>query len=1838
MDHPFKYRNFSCLLVFLLLSIFHSVQAQTPVASFTADKTIGCAPLMVNFNSTSSGAVSYQWTFGNSNSSTIPNPSTVFLSSGTYTVSLTVTSASGVQNTASITVTVVNDPVADFTVSPNSACEDVNIISFTNTSSFSNTYTWDFGDGGTSTLNNPTHTYLNPGNYNVKLIASNLYGCEDIIIKNAILTILAKPKASFNVSQTSSCDITTIFSFSATGAGTTSWNWNFGDGTFSTQQNPAHQFTNPGTYSITLVVTNANGCSDTLVKPNYISIGNSLVPSFTMTDTAGCGPMPVTFNCTVPNATSWNWNLGNGNTSTIQNPSTTYTTPGTYTITLSVTTLSGCNGTLTLPGLIIVDPLPVAAFSVVQDTGCAPYAAQFTNSSSGGASYLWEFGDGGTSTLANPSHTYVLGGVFNVKLHVYSANGCETILNKPNFIRVYLPNANFSGTPLTGCPGMSVQFTALGSPTNIASWFWNFGDGTTSTLQSPSHTYNALGNYNVYLIITNTFGCIDTFYRGNYVHVVPGTIPYTVPDTIPVCQGEPYGFVDPTIGSTTWNWNFGNGSSSIVQNPSVIYPNTGLYTVTLNTSMPGGCSQAFNPFAIVNVIAYNPQPLLVNYISRCKPYTVGFSTNTPNIVAYSWDFGDGTTSTLPAPVHIFQTAGTYIVTLTMTIGAGCVTSKSVTVTVGNVNPMVVDTNQVCKGSINQFTLLNSSAFTLVRWYFGDGTNSIIRNPTHVYASAGIYTPTLITTDTSGCKDTFNLATPISVYDPIASFSSTGNTTACLNTSVQFTNNSQNATSYLWDFGDGTTSTDSIPLHTYTTAGTFTVTLTAFAGPCSKQQVKNNYITVVAPVCNFSFVSNGQCLPVTTTFTDLSPTAISWFWDFGDGTTSNFKNPVHTYTTAPTGSVTLTITDANGCTGTYSANNINYYAASASVDAPTGCIPHTANFNSLSTQAVTWIWDFGDGTTSTLQNPTHTYTTDGAFTVTLIATFPGSCIDTISYPAMVTIDTPNADFYSPTIAGCSPTAINFINTSADAASYLWSFGDGGTSANTTPSHIYYIPGYYTIQLIATNSFGCSDTLTKIDYINIPGTYANFSISSTLGCENLTAVFVDSSINANTWSWNFGDGFISNQQNPNHTYQDTGTYVVTLITLDSLGCTSSFTYPVPVEIHSNPVASASVTDSTGCSFYTTSFTNLSQNASIYLWNFGDGDTSNIDNPTHTYISGGLYQPYVVAITQFGCRDTFDLPTTINVLQTPTAAITASDTVICEPATLTLSSSSSLTQNPSYNWTLGNGNTSNANTFQTTYPSSGMYSVQLVITNSNGCSDSIQTSINILPSPTASGTFSDSTGCSPLAVNFTNSSSGGINYQWNFGNGDSSLIANSNYTFTSGGVFNPQLIAYAANGCTDTLSMPPIDVLQTPQALFSASTQQACAGTTILFINQSGFTQNATYNWTFGSDSSKVADPAIVFLNPGIYDVSLTVTNANGCSDFINSLAYIEIFDTLPPPADQVFTATVLDDSRVEITWANSAVPDLKSYTLYRYNTLTGVYQQIFLDSNPINASTAPTSTYIDTSLDTRNNFYTYKLQTTDLCDYALPLDSLTAFRTVNITATKAGLNIAVSWTPYLGCSVGTYELSRTEISTGISQQIGIFPSTTLNYLDTTLMCPFDYAYRVVATDLCGNTWTSQSDTSVSRPENPMLGQIVKVVRSTVVNNEYVLTEWLEPVIHPERVASYLILRSEDQITYNLIASVAAPATSFSDMQVDVNEKEYYYKVIPLNDCNLNGLDSKLGSSIFLQGQAIDNHVLLRWTKYTEWNSGVDYYLIEHQKIDGSWEIIQSVDGNTTNVDVE
>ena len=223
-------------------------------------------------------------------------------------------------------------------------------------------------------------------------------------------------------------------------------------------------------------------------------------------------------------------------------------------------------------------------------------------------------------------------------------------------------------------------------------------------------------------------------------------------------------------------------------------------------------------------------------------------------------------------------------------------------------------------------------------------------------------------------------------------------------------------------------------------------------------------------------------------------------------------------------------------------------------------------------------------------------------------------------------------------------------------------------------------------------GCADSITKLQYIRVLGPLTSFTVSATEGCNPFTVQFTDESKNAVSWAWSFGDGYSSSGESPVHTYRDTGSFTVALVTHDSTGCSSYYSYPQKIIVHGVPTASFFTNDTGGCQPYPVNLNNTSIGQDSSLWNFGDGTSSTQPNPTHIYTTPGAYIVTLISSNQFGCADTFKLNNPIMVKMTPDVHFAAGSTAGCRPLIVTFIDSSTNLQNPVYSWNFGNGQTSN------------------------------------------------------------------------------------------------------------------------------------------------------------------------------------------------------------------------------------------------------------------------------------------------------------------------------------------------------------------------------------------------------------------------------------------------------------------------------------------------------------------------------------------------------------------
>lgn len=1254
---------------------------QIPVANFTANTISGCSPLVVTFKDLSSnGPTSWLWDFGNSSISTDPNPTATYFTPGTYNVKLTVTNANG-NNTLTRTnyITVYSAPTVNFSAGNTVGCFPLPVqftdLSTAGTGNVNTQWQWNFGDGAISNQQSPAHTYASAGNFNIILKVTNDKGCSKVLSKPAYIQVSPGAVADFTNTAPLSCTppVNIDFTNISTGPGTLTYLWNFGDGTTSTLQNPSHTYNVTGSFNVTLTTSSTLGCSSTTVKNNTVVLSPNIT-SFSVVDTVTVNNNATFTNTSNPLPSSQSWNFGDGNSSTAANPVKAYTIPGTYSVTLA-NTYGNCSFNVTKTIVVISNTL--ANFSSSDTISCQiPYLVHFQDQSIGAVSWLWDFGDSSLgSTAKNPIHTYTSYGNFNVSLISTNATGRKDTITKTNFIKIARATIDVTGLPANGC----VPFTINPNPNittfgTVTSYLWNFGDGFSSTLKTPSHTYSLPGTYTVRLIITTSLGCSDTLTIPNAVRV--GTKPTANFSATPLiaCIKSPVQFTDLSILADEWNWDFGDGNYDANKNPSHSFPIPGTFNVTL-TIKNNGCPDSLKKISYINIL---PPLSGIGLTPDCSLRTkFTFTDKSTGPLSWKWDFGDG------SPLSILQ------------------------------NP-----------------------------------------PPHIFPSLGAYSVSLIVTN-GGCADTSSL--PIRAINENPDFTS-NSLAGCRKTDILFTAtniNAANITQFDWDFGDGTNMgvTDTTVTHRYANSGNYTVSLvTTDLNGCKDTIIKNSYFRANGPVANFNGINTGGCNGLTAIFNDLSTTdgvnpIISWQWSYGDGTVQTFASPIsiHTYNTVGTFSVTLKVLDASGCFDTITVNDL-VHSTDPSVTFSTTdtltCPGANISWKVTATGTINnYLWNFGDGTTSPLGSPPKSYSNTGSYSVKLFVTDSYGCTDSLFRSNYINVSVPLANFtIDDSVSSCAPFEVNFTNKSTFYSSQLWTFEPGIISSLQNPAHYYLTPGVYNAELIVTSPGGCMDTAYRtvrlFDNASTTITYNPLN-----GCKPQAVDFNVVTNGPATYFWDFGDGqsLSSIAASITHTYNTFGDFTPKIILQDPTGCLTPITGSATVSIV-GAIAKFGLDKTKLCSDELVNFidsTTFNDPITSYTWNFGDGNISNLQNPSHFYSGTGTYSIYLAVKTQLGCVDTAHKNNALKILASPRARIDG-DSAICKSSPLQLFGNllAQDTSTVTWNWSFGNGNISTLpNPPVQTYDSSGNYVVSLITASSNGCIDTTTKNIHIHPLPTVS-----------------------------------------------------------------------------------------------------------------------------------------------------------------------------------------------------------------------------------------------------------------------------------------------------------------------------------------------------------------------------------------------------------------------------------------------------------------------------------------------------------------------
>jgi gliding motility-associated-like protein len=1224
---------------------------------------------------------------------------------------------------------------------------------------------------------------------------------------------------------------------------------------------------------------------------------------------------------------------------------------------LTATNTSGCPTTDTQVNLITVQPPPAVSFYAPDTAICSIGGmATFISTTTGTTPffYTWYFGDGTSSTSASPAtHAYMSTGMFTVKLVATDGNGCTDSMKRVNYIRVRTITASAT-VPSSACQGSTVVVSSTPLTTPGATLNWDFGDGTPLVSGSPAtHNYTTSGTFTIRLLAT-VGGCTDTNSNTILINPRPNTS-FTFSPLQPCPAPVTVTFTNTTNPSLTGNcnWDFGDGFTSSSTSTSHTYSFDSIFHVKLTVVSPAGCS-AFNT-QIVNIYPGHlsildtsrwPNPRI---IAGCFPVTAYFTDSAwqpwsppkcmspfcPGypypIVSRTWNFGDGSsTSTAAKPIHTYANPGTYYCTEVATTSNGCTFYDTLDVHVGGhstVNFYAIP-NPACAGSLVMFYDSSYSQYgPITAWYwdYGDSTNYGIGNPSYnIYKKPGTYSVKLIVSQ-NGCKDSLTKINYMTIKDPasIPKFTVDCNTLGL----VHFVDSSIGATSILWHFGDGTTSTTSNLNHTYAGPGVYIGSLVAWNSNtgCKDSSsfaviISNLNVDMSATDSTICFGDTTQLSPVITGFV-ASPNATlqSIKWGVSTGTAlPPCCNQSATFIGSTRGqfNIGLTVTDINGCVFKKVRNNfitVGGPIAHFKATPPIGCAPALITFTDTSVYAsgttpASIYWDFGDGTNATTIFPAinHSYPKTGSYGITIKVKDNIGCTDTLGIPNYLLISRPTAAFSTLGSAACAGTPYTFYNASTgNNLTYQWDFGDGTTSTAFGPSHVYVNPGNYTVRLIVTDGVGCKDTLTKLSGVTVaPHPSASFTMNDTITvCPPLIVNFTNTSAGALSYNWNFGNNVTSTVTNPTYTYTSPGLYTVRLIATNSYGCNDT-AYARARVLGYKGVLSYSPLK--GCEPLTVHFqANNVTGVAGFIYDFGDGATvpTTATSITHTYTKAGPFVPKVTMTDNIGCSAVSVGIDTIKV-DGVIAGFTFSPFPGCDKGTVqfTDTSKGSYSKLNPVIWKFHDGTISTAANPTMTYPGPGSYPVTLYGSTTTGCKDTFTRNVVFYKLPIIQA-GEDTTIC--VTDSIVLKPRGGVSYVWspaaslscaNCTNPFAFPVVQTTYT----------VVGTDTNGCTnrDTLVIG----VKYKTITNVTGSGEICAGDTVQFTAVGA----TVYHWTPPTGLSN-PDTSHPYAFPIVDQHYVLISRLAGC---IPDTDYVDLVVHPTPTVDAGASQTMIAGSTLHL----------------------------------------------------------------------------------------------------------------------------------------------------------------------------------------------------------------------------------------------------------------------------------------------------------------------------------
>lgn len=1250
----------------------------------------------------------------------------------------------------------------------------------------------------------------------------------------------------------------------------------------------------------------------------------------------GCLPFVVNFtNTSFPDSNiNYTWNFGNSTYSNQKNPSAIYFTSGIFTVTLII--YNGINSD-TIAKQITVYKLPQIDFSIDKTSGCAPLSVNFTDKSSGEncdiVYRLWNFGDGNNSKLMNPQHQYDTTGVYTVTLYIKDQFGCSNQIIKNNLITANKPIADFYAENTVSCNNPQVILFSNLSIGNQLIYYWDFGNGTNSSMPTPSAYYRNPGKYTVKLYVKDYLGCADTIVKNDLI-VNSMTKSYFDIQDSHICLNTSPTIVNNSVNSNKYLWIFDDSIISNENLPKLVIRQSGVHKISLIASNNFGCIDTANyGFYVENIKA---DYTTTSNFECSLPATIYFVNKSINAEKYLWRFSNGETSININPNIIIKDQGYFSDTLIAINRFGCADTivkdslYSIVVPKAYFTPNnFIDVWDI-KGCVpltvnfkdksNYET--NKDSIIKWNWNFGDNSKSSIQNPSHIFNSLNSFLVSLSVTTKKGCTSEYSAWAKTGTQQH-ASFTFNSPDTICAKTPIHFFTTSQDSSlidTYYWVFSDGTKTLTKDPIIYFQDTGFINVHLNVYYKGCGADTLVNKCIYVKGSYSKIE--SNFDCSnPYLFSFKGYLKDANNYFWDFGDGTPIDSINesPVHLYSAKNSYSVTLkTNNNTTGCDYN-SVFKLKIFDAIAifSTSQSNVCVGSTVSFNASNSldkivfkfgdKSCKYVWDFGDGSSkfaSLYPIVEHKFVSEGDFNVKLLIKDSANCYD--SAYTVVHVHKPKVNFilsqkdlcYYDTLK-CSSTTTSYNSVK----NYFWTFNNIDTCSGIEAKYLFSNAGLNNVKLSVIDTLGCYSELSK--NVNIHKPNSDFYANKTRICTNDEVLFSfpTNQVPIITEVFDFGDSKSTSKFNYTHVYSDSGFFDLSRTITDTLGCFSTTTKISYINVQNYPIPDFTA-DSTFSTCYPliVNFNNQTKGSYInnYLWYLTPNIASYSINPSNVYSVPGNYDVTLTAKTTNNCSAFLKKENFISVLG-PYGQMIFDDTVCVNSNNLY--SFVNKKNVYSFQWFFGDGINSSDSICLHKYTEAKKYVpiVYTVADSLNTCNKFFFDTIYIR-NIQAGFQIDTNRGCIPFLLSVYDTTSYSLSRNWDFSNLATDSTKLSSYIFENAGNYDIKMFEKDKFGCLDTDSVQiKIFNLPTIQTIQDA---QLCRGSKIQLYSSGG----NVYNWqpSYNIENSNSQTPIVFPDTNFVYTVF--VTDTNNCQ---NSKE-VEVKVLQPPVFNVSDTSLIIGDS--------------------------------------------------------------------------------------------------------------------------------------------------------------------------------------------------------------------------------------------------------------------------------------------------------------------------------------